>query len=591
MAEKSKLQIIVEAVTGNAVKGIDKVEQGLSKMEKTAQVGKMTWTELTSKLNVANQVFSAAQGFIRDTAGEVVNYANQVRSLTTAIGATPEEASKLIQVADDVGISFGQLNSALEAGIRKGVKPTIENIGKMSDEYLALNPGIERSEYLMENFGRTGTDLARIMELGSGKIEEMGDSIEGTAMLMDQDALDAAEDYRLALDSLSDSVYNVKLGIGKGLIPELQKVADVMTRNIEITNILNAAEDAGLITAMERTRAGSFLFGSEAANMRQVEEIAKKLEGYNKMLADAEKRSRGAGRATDEHREAVTTLDGTLQSANRELDEQQAILDGIVSPAKEAANATLAIAAAEQEAYRNARNWKSGLGETVGLLERLNTMDMNFGDKIKTQLDQMAWDAAGGDTIQNAADRVNKALEAGRITPAQAEEMLKELAIASDTLAADINGTKFGELTKNLQDGFHIPLDEAKTKATAAIDAIKAGALEKYIYTIELRYIKMTSGGLPEEFKADGGPVRSGRAYVVGERGPELFVPPVSGNIVPNEALADASGGFGGGGSPILNVTINTLPGQSAEAIAGKVVSMLSRQGRRGSAGLGYAGA
>ena len=37
--------------------------------------------------------------------------------------------------------------------------------------------------------------------------------------------------------------------------------------------------------------------------------------------------------------------------------------------------------------------------------------------------------------------------------------------------------------------------------------------------------------------KADGGPVASGSAYVVGERGPELFVPSSSGSIVPNHAL------------------------------------------------------
>lgn len=35
-------------------------------------------------------------------------------------------------------------------------------------------------------------------------------------------------------------------------------------------------------------------------------------------------------------------------------------------------------------------------------------------------------------------------------------------------------------------------------------------------------------------FKAQGGPVKSGRAYVVGERGPELFLPPSSGAILPN---------------------------------------------------------
>lgn len=49
-------------------------------------------------------------------------------------------------------------------------------------------------------------------------------------------------------------------------------------------------------------------------------------------------------------------------------------------------------------------------------------------------------------------------------------------------------------------------------------------------------------GGL---FRAAGGPVAAGQAYVVGEKGPELFVPGRSGNIIPNAgapAMATSAG-------------------------------------------------
>jgi phage-related minor tail protein len=45
-------------------------------------------------------------------------------------------------------------------------------------------------------------------------------------------------------------------------------------------------------------------------------------------------------------------------------------------------------------------------------------------------------------------------------------------------------------------------------------------------------------GGIPG--RAEGGPVAANRPYIVGERGPELFVPNSSGSIVPNGA---ATGG------------------------------------------------
>ena len=57
-------------------------------------------------------------------------------------------------------------------------------------------------------------------------------------------------------------------------------------------------------------------------------------------------------------------------------------------------------------------------------------------------------------------------------------------------------------------------------------------------------------GGLPgigKMFRADGGSVKRGGSYIVGERGPELFSPGVSGMITPNHAL-------GGSTNVVVNV-------------------------------------
>ena len=44
-------------------------------------------------------------------------------------------------------------------------------------------------------------------------------------------------------------------------------------------------------------------------------------------------------------------------------------------------------------------------------------------------------------------------------------------------------------------------------------------------------------------FRQQGGPVGAGQAYIVGESGPELFVPNTNGNIVSNDRLNQATGG------------------------------------------------
>lgn len=64
------------------------------------------------------------------------------------------------------------------------------------------------------------------------------------------------------------------------------------------------------------------------------------------------------------------------------------------------------------------------------------------------------------------------------------------------------------------------------------------------------------------EMRAAGGPVTGGMPYVVGERGPELFVPASSGNIVPNYALAGAGGmSFEGA---VFNIHANDYEGGRA---------------------------
>ena len=85
------------------------------------------------------------------------------------------------------------------------------------------------------------------------------------------------------------------------------------------------------------------------------------------------------------------------------------------------------------------------------------------------------------------------------------------------------------------------------------------------------------------DFMAKGGPVRSGNSYVVGERGPELFTPGVSGRITPNHAL-------GGSTSIVVNVDASgsNVEGDEQEgrqlgiALSAAIESELIKQKRPG---------
>lgn len=76
-------------------------------------------------------------------------------------------------------------------------------------------------------------------------------------------------------------------------------------------------------------------------------------------------------------------------------------------------------------------------------------------------------------------------------------------------------------------------------KVTSAINKIIAAWNRlKNLASQAINFTVGGLGGLFGGFRAAGGPVTNGTPYVVGERGPEVFIPRGSGTIVPNHALA-----------------------------------------------------
>lgn len=70
--------------------------------------------------------------------------------------------------------------------------------------------------------------------------------------------------------------------------------------------------------------------------------------------------------------------------------------------------------------------------------------------------------------------------------------------------------------------------------------------------------------------RAAGGPVNAGTTYLVGEKGPELFTPSNSGNIIPNNRLSAASGGN--------TININVTGAMDPVGVARQIASILNRE-------------
>jgi lambda family phage tail tape measure protein len=78
-------------------------------------------------------------------------------------------------------------------------------------------------------------------------------------------------------------------------------------------------------------------------------------------------------------------------------------------------------------------------------------------------------------------------------------------------------------------------------------------------------------------FKAEGGPVKGNQPYIVGEKGPELFVPPGAGKIIPNNQMAARASTPSMGNAPITNTYITN----NVSAIDSKSVAEFFATNRR----------
>ena len=81
---------------------------------------------------------------------------------------------------------------------------------------------------------------------------------------------------------------------------------------------------------------------------------------------------------------------------------------------------------------------------------------------------------------------------------------------------------------------------------------------------------------VPAKARAIGGPVSSGMPYVVGEKGPELFVPSVSGSIIPNGSTSLSGPSVAGAGGNSYNITVQAGVGDPRQ-IGQQVVEYIKR--------------
>ena len=141
------------------------------------------------------------------------------------------------------------------------------------------------------------------------------------------------------------------------------------------------------------------------------------------------------------------------------------------------------------------------------------------------------------ETYGRGIGAVNEKLWALNDTTAETSRFAEDLGFSFSSAFEDavVGGKKFGDVLQGLAE------DLIRLTVRQAITAPLAEA-----FSVGIGSFLPSFGGA----RASGGPVSPGKAYLVGEDGPELLIPQSAGTIVPNGAarpVSAVSGGNGGG--------------------------------------------
>ncbi len=169
---------------------------------------------------------------VKKAVGDYVSYNDQIRQNITLTGMSAEETSRLTQLTDDYGIGSEKLRTLLEGANKNGFQPSIENIAKLSDEYMALTDPVERNQLLVDKFGKSGMQFAEVMKLGSDAIREKAAAVKD-GLIVDEAALEASLAYKMSLDDLDDTFTAFANALGQETVPVLTDVIDFFLKGIE----------------------------------------------------------------------------------------------------------------------------------------------------------------------------------------------------------------------------------------------------------------------------------------------------------------------------------------------------------------------
>ncbi len=201
---------------------------------------------------------------------------------------------------------------------------------------------------------------------------------------------------------------------------------------------------------------------------------------------------------------------------------------------------------------------------------------------------------SGFNNVSSAATEAFVGIIKGTMSARDAGKMLAD-AIVTELITAFVRLFIVGPIMAFIADqmGMIIKTDEDTARAVERTNRALQKQIGLRLLLMAMGFAKggaVLEGGQPEA-RANGGLTAGNTPYLVGERGPELFVPSSNGNIIPNDKLNMGEGSAYGMSSGNMNITfnINTVDARDfdklltsrQDMIIGLINRGLSERGKR----------
>ena len=475
--------------------------------------------------------------FVAKPAADVIGLMN------TAVRALPDLLNKAATKAYDMA---GAVDTA--GAKAKGSAGNFAKIGLAAAGIFAVAEGLKAISSAQADFG--STDVERV----TASLRTFATDNVGGVIAEDINKLKEAIK---AVDYSESWVYQLNSGFGryvdKGRIEEAKKAIEAVDTALKS---LFQEDPTAAATAYQKLLDDLGISASEGE---------KNFDNYTGAVEDA---GLANGNLVDPL-EAATTA---LKDEKVEAEKAKKALEDLYKATNDLFGATISL----EESQINSRKALKEYNESVsdGSLTADERTQKGL-DLLKAFQNEAK---AAVDAAQAAKDLEGKTLSTAEAAGIQSGKYF-ELA---ETLAPD------SPLRKRITDlgvQFYL-LSLAKPVVTIDAETEEASRKIRELLGLTNQLTGEYGQGLGFKKRASGGPVDAGTPYMVGEKGPELFVPSGYGRIIDafstNKALlSNAGGSMGGSGGGNVTINVNVSPTADKAAIGQTIVEAISSYERR----------